>query len=129
MQITLLTDSGNAPRIAIVSELAANWATGEAAAIAEWLTNDESWLLIGADTHRGPEATGPVIPRLIPDHVEVTSILNHGRLSCCDGHLEAGSRRIDFSHALRFASTSKTAKIAEVRSYCIETRSDESRSA
>lgn len=125
MQITLPTDCGNAPRIAIVGEFAANWATGETAAVAEWLTDDANWSLIGAGTHSGPEAAGQVIPQFLPDHVEVTSIITHGRLASCDGHLEAGERRISFSHALRFATTSKTAKIAEVRSYCIETRSEQ----
>ena len=100
MQITRPSDCGKAPGIAIVGKFAAKWAAGEATAVAEWLTDDASWSLIGAGTHSGPEAAEQVIPR-----------------------------RMGFSHALRFASTSKTAKIAEVRSYCIETGSDEARSA
>lgn len=128
MQITLPTDCGKAPRITIVGDFAVHWATGDAEAASEWLTDDASWTLVGADTHSGPEAAAQSSPPFAPERVEITSIITHGRLASCDGYLEAGGRRISFSHALRFASTSKTAKIAELRSYCIETRSDEPRS-
>src|SRR5699024_1977585 len=63
MQITRPSDCGKAPGIAIVGEFAAKWAAGEATAVAEWLTDDASWSLIGAGTHSGPEAAEQVIPR------------------------------------------------------------------
>lgn len=72
--------------------------------------------------HSGPEAAGKASPPFKPERVEIISIITHGRLASCDGYLQAGGKRIDFSHALRFASTVKTAKIAELRSYCVETQ-------
>lgn len=120
MEITLPTDCGNAPRIGIVGDFAVDWASGNAEAVAGRLADGATWTLVGTDTHSGPEAAKEVGPPFSPEHVEVLSIITHGRLASCDGYLEAGGRRIDFSHALRFASTSKTAKIAELRSYLIE---------
>src|SRR5690625_6471603 len=63
MQITRPSDCGKAPGIAIVGEFAAKWAAGEATAVAEWLSDDASWSLIGAGTHSGPEAAEQVLPR------------------------------------------------------------------
>lgn len=125
MEIKLPTDCGNAPRIGIVGDFAVNWAKGDAESLSDWLAADARWALVGGDTHRGPEAAGEASPSFSPERVEVTSIITHGRLASCDGYLEAGGRRLGFSHALRFATTSKTAKIAELRSYCIETHNDE----
>ncbi|WP_258934340.1 hypothetical protein [Nesterenkonia pannonica] len=47
------------------------------------------------------------------------SIITHGLLASCDGYVETASGRIAFSHVFRFASTSKAAKIREVRTYLI----------
>lgn len=122
MEITLPTDCGNAPRVGIVGDFTVNWATGNEEGVSDMLADDVSWTLVGGDTHSGPEAAREVGPPFSPKRVEVLSVITHGRLASCDGYLEAGDRRIDFSHALRFASTSKTAKIAELRSYCIQTQ-------
>lgn len=124
MQIKLPTDCGNAPRIGIVGEFAANWAQGDTEAVSRWVTDDARWTLIGEGAHRGPEAAHKAAPPFSPERMEVISIITHGRLASCDGYLESGDKRISFSHTLRFASTSKTAKIAELRSYCIETQHD-----
>lgn len=123
-EIKLPTDCGNAPRIGIVGDLAVNWAMGDEDAVSEWLTEEAIWTLVGGGTYNGLTAAGRTGPPFEPERVEIISVITHGRLASCDGYLEAGGRRLDFSHALRFASTSKTAKIAELRSYCIETRDD-----
>lgn len=125
MEIKLPTDCGNAPRIGIVGDFVVNWAKGDTEAVSEWLADDASWTLVGGDAPRGPEATQELHPPVSPDRMEVNSIITHGRLASCDGNLEGGGRRIDFSHAIRFASTSKNAKIAELRSYCIERQNEE----
>lgn len=125
MEIKLPTECGNAPRIGVVGDFAVNWAKGDTESVSEWLADDTTWTLIGGDTYSGPEAAGKVGPPFTPERVEIISIITHGRLASCDGYLEAGGRRIDFSHALSFASTSKTAKIAELRSYCIKTQNSQ----
>lgn len=122
MDITLPTDCGNAPRIGIVGEFAVSWATGDAEAVDDWLTDDASWTLIGEDVRTGSDAARTFHPPFSASRLVVLSIITHGRLASCDGYLDAGSRRLNFSHAFRFASTSKAAKVAELRSYCVETR-------
>lgn len=124
MEIELPIDCGNAPRIGIVAEFAVSWAEGDTGALSKWLTEDASWTLVGGNTHRGPEATRGVNPSFPPERMEIISIITHGRLASCDGYLETGGKRIHFSHVLRFASTSKSATIAELRSYCIATQDD-----
>lgn len=124
MEIKLPTDCGNAPRIGIVGDFVVNWASGDTEAVSTWLADDVRWALIGETTPGGSEAAQASRPPFVPQRVEVLSIVTHGRLASCDGYLEADGRRVDFSHAIRFASTSKTAKITELRSYCIESHVD-----
>lgn len=122
MQINLPTDCGNAPRITIIGDFVTSWAKGDTDAVAAWLAEDAAWTLAGKQTYCGPEAADDLRPHFLPERVEVISIITHGRLASCDGFLEVGTTRIDFSHAFRFASTSKSAKIKEARSYYIETQ-------
>ena len=120
MEIKLPTDCGNAPRIGIVGDFALHWATGDTEAVSDRLADEASWTLIGHVTHSGPAAAHEIHPPFTPERVEIISVVTHGRVASCDGYLEAGNRRLDFSHVFRFASTAKTAKIAELRSYCVE---------
>ena len=122
MDINLPTDCGNAPRIGVVGDFVVGWARGDAEALSEWLSDDAQWVFIAGGTHRGSDAASEAGPPFSPERLEVISIITHGRLASCDGYLEAGGRRLDFAHSIRFASTSKTAKIAALRSYCIETQ-------
>ncbi len=119
MEIVLPSDCGNAPRIGIVGDFAVNWAMGDEAAVSSWLLADTEWTLVGDGSYRGPDAGVSTFPAFKPERVELISIITHGRLASCDGYLEAAGKRVCFSHAFRFASTSKTAGIAELRSYCI----------
>lgn len=120
MKTKLPTDCGNAPRIAIVGDFITNWAKRDTDALAEWLTEDATWTVVGEQAHSGKSVADRVCPGVSPEYLEVTSIITHGRLASCDGFFETGSDRIDFSHVFRFASTSKAAKIKDARSYCIE---------
>lgn len=119
MEVKLPSDCGNAPRIGIVGDFAVNWAKGNNEAVSECLADDAIWVLVGVDTHRGPGAAAKSGPPIEPVRLEVVSIITHGRLASCDGYLESEGERVAFSHVFRFASTSKTAKLAEVRSYYI----------
>ena len=120
MKFTLPSDCGNSPRMQIVGDFISSWVKGETEGVAAWLADDVAWTVVGDDTYEGPGAAEKTGPSFVPERGEVTSIITHGRLASCDGYLECGSRRLDFSHSFRFASTSKTAKIAELRSFCIE---------
>ncbi len=119
IDIKLPADCGNSPRLNIVGDFAASWAIGDEAAIARWLADDVVWTLVRDGTYSGSSAASKTKPPFKPKRVEITAVITHGRLASCDGYLEAGSKRVDFSHVFRFASTSKTAKIVELRSYCI----------
>ena len=121
MDIELPADCGNAPRIVIVGDFVAHWASGDTDAVAEWLSDDVSWTIIGADVHTGPGTAEAATPSIRAELLVVQSIVTHGRLASCDGYLEAGTKRVAFSHAIRFAGAAKSAKIVELRTYCIET--------
>lgn len=120
MKTVLPTDCGNAPRITIVGEFVTSWAKRDTEAMNEWLATDAEWNVVGRDDATEEDSVSPFVMDHPPDYLEVTSIITHGRLASCDGFLDAGSRRVHFSHVFRFASTSKTARIRNVRSYIIE---------
>lgn len=119
MEIKLPADCGNAPRIGIVGDFVISWAKSDLDAVSGWLADEVTWTLVGGQTHIGPAAAGEAKLPFTPQKVEVISIITHGRLASCDGYLETPGRRVNFSHAIRFASTSKAAKITELRTYCI----------
>lgn len=121
MDIELPTDCGNAPRMVIVSDFVSHWASRDMDAVSEWLSDDVSWTIVGTGPHTGPDSARAAAPSIRVDRLVVQSIVTHGRLASCDGYLETGKKRIAFSHAIRFAGAAKSAKIAELRTYCIET--------
>lgn len=86
------------------------------------MADDVSWSIIGQQTHHGSDAAEAVLPGLSPARIDITSVITHGRLASCDGSLEDGTTRISFNHAFRFSSASKTGRVAEVRSYLIESQ-------
>lgn len=120
MKTVLPADCGNSPRIAIVGEFVTNWAERSTEAMAGWLTDDAEWTIVGDETVNGEDLVSRVCPLSTPHLLEVTSIITHGRLASCDGFLDTDSGRLFFSHVFRFASTSKTAKIREARTYLVE---------
>lgn len=119
MKITAPTDCGNAPRIRIVTDFITWWAGGDTEQLSEWLTNEASWTVAGQEPNEGAIDLSAVLPPFTVAHVDIRSVITHGRLASCDGTVTAGDTRLEFSHAFRFASTAKTAKIAEVRSYLV----------
>lgn len=122
MKIELPSDCGNAPRITIVSDFVVAWASGDIAAMSPWLADGVSWSMIGAGSHHGPDAAREVVPTITPDRIVIASVITHGRLASCDGFFEDATTRVDFNHAFRFSNTTKTGRVAEVRSYLIESQ-------
>lgn len=130
MEMTVPEDCGNSPRMTIVAEFVTAWAQGEEAAVQEWLHEDIRWVLVGqgrtptsgedggdASAGTGSAACTAVPPPFAADCGEVLTVLNHGRLAACDGYLMRGDQRVDFCHVLRFAGTTKTALIREIRTF------------
>lgn len=120
MRIVLPTDCGNAPRIAIVGEFVTNWAKRDAEAMTAWLTDDVTWTVAGRGAASDVVPAGFACPGSMPNYLEVNTIITHGRLASCDGFVDCESVRMHFSHVFKFASTSKAAKIREVRTYLSE---------
>lgn len=114
MKTTLPTGCGNSPRVGIVNELVLAWVAGDTEAVTGWLADDFSWTVVGSR-----ELSGGEVPRLplSPEHVEILATITHGRLAACDGYMTDDAARIDFCHTFRFASTSKAAKVSEIRTY------------
>lgn len=119
MKITLPTDCGNAPRIDILGEFVTHWASGGIDRLRRWLADNATWSIAGRASSDGPVDLNAIVPGFAVEVLEVRSVITHGRLASCDGTLTAGDTRLDFSHTFRFASTAKSAKVAEVRSFCI----------
>ncbi|MGO1563034.1 hypothetical protein CZ771_04775 [Actinomycetales bacterium JB111] len=119
MKITLPTDCGNSPRITIVGELVSHWASRDAESLAAWLADDVRWSANGREVGHGSGAVEHAFPDGRVDLLEVASIITHGRLASCDGIIESDAGRLSFSHVFRFAGASKTARVAEVRSYVV----------
>jgi|SRR5690625_4585236 len=120
MKIVLPTDCGNAPRIAIVGEFVTNWAKRDAEVMKAWLTEYVTWTVAGREAANDVVPADFAGPGGTPDYLEVNTIITHGRLASCDGFVDSESVRMYFSHVLKFASTSKAAKIREVRTYLNE---------
>ena len=127
MDINLPTDCGNAPRIGIVSEFAVNWAQGKAAMLRAGLVEGAALSVAGSKDAGASSVEKFLQLPFSPESMELYSVITHGRLASCDGVLRAGDKRLDFSLVFRFASTSKAAKIARLRLYCLESSPQERR--
>lgn len=115
MEMTIPEDCGNSPRMAIVADLVTAWAAGEAETVREWLREGADWELVGDGQDAAIE--GIVPPPFAAERGEILTVLSHGRLAACDGYLVRGGERMDFCHVLRFAGTTKTARVREIRTY------------
>lgn len=117
MKTTLPTGCGNSPRLGIVNDFVLAWAAGNTETVSDWLADDFSWTTLGTEAADEPSNGEVPQPPMSPGHVEVLATITHGRLAACDGYMTDDAARIDFCHTFRFASTSKTAKVAEIRTY------------
>lgn len=120
MKVTTPSDCGNVPRLLIVADIAQHWAAGDTEALELWLTEDAQWAVVGGETVTGRTEAAQQRPPVDPQRLEIITVITHGRLASCDGVLDDGERTYAFSHVLRFAGTTKTAKVAEIRTYLIE---------
>lgn len=118
MQIVVPNDCGNSPRLAIVSDFVTSWMSGARDAAQSLLADDATWELVGAHTLVGS------VPIVVSgaweaEHLEILSVINHGRTAACEGFVRARGVRTDFCHVFRFPSPTKAAKIASIRTFSI----------
>lgn len=111
---------GNAPRVGIIADFVTTWAKRDIEALAAWLADDARWTVAGRQAADHEHWTDAAALNDMPDRLEVTSIITHGRHASCDGFLDSGTRRTYFSHVFTFASASKAAAIREMRTYLVE---------
>ena len=69
MEVILPADCGNAPRMVIVGDFIANWASGDHEALSTWLSEDASWTLVGTGTYSGPGSARDAITQQSPDRL------------------------------------------------------------
>ncbi|TDK24534.1 hypothetical protein E2F48_11900 [Arthrobacter crusticola] len=113
---------GNAPRQLVIRDLVLALAEVDGPRLRELLDEEVRWDLAGAGMIEGiSQLTGRLSGQGDVAAIELASILTHGREGSADGVLAfRNGRRQAFCHVLRFASTVKTAKVTEMRSYLVD---------
>jgi len=121
MKLSIPSSCGNAPRHQIISSVLAAVFCWDESIINQWLHPEVRWQLMGDRVLTGTGDLKSWIQSLESTQLlEFKSILTHGREGSADGVLlDQRGNAFAFSHVFRFASTVKTAKILEVRSYFI----------
>lgn len=125
MDLHLPAGCGNAPRVGIVADVVAAWASNDGAALGAALDPEATWSVAGCDAAaRAGLAT--VLSEIIPAEaapgeaaqLDFSDIITHGRLASCLGTLTLSSGvALEFSHHVRFRSTGKTAPVVSVRTF------------
>lgn len=115
-------DCGNSPRKEILRDLVVALAQRDVEHLAAVLDEDVSWTVVGEQTVSGRVAARGMALALPPvDELTFGTFLTHGRGAGVDGVLRlADGGETAFCHVLRFKSTAKTAKVADINSYLIK---------
>ncbi len=120
--IVFPTDCGNSPRLIIVSEFSAAWATTDTDAVVERLAEGSRWAVVGDENEGGRQEPTIPWPTVDPELVEILSTVTHGKLAACEGYITNGESRVDFCHMIQFTGAAKTAKISEIRTFLVESK-------
>lgn len=110
---------GNAPRKAVVRDLAIALVVGDRVFLEQVLHADFEWTVNGEPPIKGVNAVWKRISNQPRAHtLEIFTVLTHGTECAVDGKITFadGSSRL-FGHFLRFTGGSKTAKVKVIRTY------------
>jgi hypothetical protein len=112
---------GNAPRQLIIRNLTVALAERNQQQLTSLVDADVQWDIMGSATIDGlKNLIGDLAGQDRIDHIEIRSVLTHGREGSIDGIYTLHNRStLAFSHVLRFASAGRTAKVTKARSYLI----------
>ncbi|MDN5755019.1 MAG: hypothetical protein ACTHWW_06725 [Arthrobacter sp.] len=114
-------DCGNSPRKEILRDLVVALAQRDVEHLEAVLDEEVSWTVVGRQTVTGRAAARELALALPPvDELKFGTFLTHGRGAGVDGVLRlADGTETAFCHVLRFKSTAKSAKVADINSYLI----------
>lgn len=121
--IDLPEGCGNAPRRLLLRDFLVAFYSRQSHVIAEALSDDARWHIVGAETHDGVhDIQEQLESAALGVELEFNTIITHGTDASVDGSIMyVNGTSFGFSHIFRFTGHTKIAKIREIRSYLIET--------
>lgn len=121
MELIIPENCGNAPRVDIVHKIGQALAGSLDASESVYLDHGTRWSHVGGETLVGIATIAAVVAQQPQVHtLEFSQTLTHGRFAATHGVLEIeGGGRLAFSHFFTFASTAKTARVRQIRTFAI----------
>lgn len=112
---------GNAPRKIIVRDFLIALYSRNSFDVTEMLTPNICWEIVGVSSLDGIDSVRDwLLAETAPTELHINTIITHGRESGADGNIVfANGTVLRFCHMLMFAGAAKSAKITEIRSFCI----------
>ena len=127
-QITAPTNCGNAPKQLFIKDFLSFTAQGEIENALQMLTEDVELDIPGHATRQGKAAVAQLLredaAREKVAALIISNLLSHGTKCAADGVLQfAGGSEVRFCGIYQFSSNSKNAKIKQITTYSIVTKS------
>lgn len=119
MQIIIPKDCGNSPRMAMIATFVTQWMSGSEPEAESLLATDAIWERVGKARIQGADRIRVSGVHGV-DHLEILSVINHGRTAACEGFMQTAGMRTDFCHIFQFTGAAKTAKIKSIRTFSID---------
>lgn len=123
MEIRIEEDCGNAPKKEFVKNFTIALAQGEVEKVAEMVTDDVVWEVVGEAEFQGKGQMDEAMKAWSLNHInflEVENILSHGNICAAHGLLKSPTESVRFADFYRFNSHAKDAKIKKIVSYGVK---------
>jgi predicted ester cyclase len=124
VKVICADDCGNAPRKLLLRDLQTAWVHGEVEAVAEHMSDDIVFDVVGRERIVGKEAFRTALDRMAGAgpavELHIHNIITHGRTAALNGTVTmANGRRYGFCDVYGFAGAGRDAKITEIASYVL----------
>ena len=124
MKINCKEDCGNAPLKEMLRDFNVAFGKGDVESIAEKLTDDIVWEMVGDKKYEGKKAVTEELERMKEfkaAELTIEHIITHGRTAACNGSLvmKRGGNKYAFCDIYDFDKNGKNAKIRKMISYGI----------
>lgn len=116
-------DCGNSPKNQLVEDVSVALATADVDALANRVTDEVRWEVVGGLTTRGRselESTVERSSREEPTVVTVEHVVTHGKAGAVSGRVEFGQRTREFCDVYEFSNARGT-HVRSIKSYRIDT--------